>query len=171
MPASRCRSWKTRSTKSTSIATKPTRFITAAAKSSSASMAKSPTGWTTFLALPGVGRKTANIVLGNGFRATNHRRRHPRHAPLAATRTHEEYQPRQDRIRSHAAGAGKAARTVLPSSAIPRTARLLCQEPSVSSLYDQVALSLSEQNRILIKGCSRFNVPSSMFQLVSDLQH
>ena len=66
------------------------------------------------------------------FRPTNHRRRHPRHAPLAATRIHKKHQPGQDRIRSHAACAGKAARAFLPSAAIPRPARLPCQKPALS---------------------------------------
>ena len=95
-------------------------------------MAESPTGWTTFLALPGVGRKTANIVLGNGFGqqtigVDTHVMRLSQRLGLT-----KNTNPDKIEYDAHAAGAGKGARTVLPSSAMPRTARLRGQEPAVS---------------------------------------
>ena len=51
-------------------------------------------------ALPGVGRKTANVVLGNAFgKKRRYRSRHPRDSPLAAAWPDETQRPREDRTR------------------------------------------------------------------------
>ena len=67
MPPLRCRSWSERSRASAFFATKPATSRPAASGWSTTSTARFPTDLESLVELPGIGRKTANVVLGTAF--------------------------------------------------------------------------------------------------------
>ena len=86
--------------------------------------------------LPGVARKTANVVASELGDTSGRRRRHARAAPLAAARLHEAGRPGQDRARP---AAPRAARVLgrLPASA--HLARPACLHRAPSTLRGMCA--------------------------------
>ena len=67
MRTRRSPSWRTRSNPRASIEIKRKAFVARCAKSSRNTAEKCRTQWRNYVGLPGVGRKTANVVLGNAF--------------------------------------------------------------------------------------------------------
>ena len=76
------------------------------------------------LRLPGVARKTANVVVAERGEAEGDRRRHARAAALAAPRAHAPGRPGQDRARPDAARAAPLLERLPAPADLARTPRV-----------------------------------------------
>jgi hypothetical protein len=92
------------------------------------------------LELPGVARKTANVVLSNGFGINVGGRRHARPSPVAAPAVHPARRREEDRARPHApVPAGTMAGRVRPAD-LPRAAGVRCPTAPLRGLRHRTAV-------------------------------
>ena len=97
------------------------------------------------ITLPGVGRKTANVILRNCLRPAQYRRRYPCEARREATRSDQLRQSRPGRARPAAAPAEIPVDGCLATSVIAWPLCLPCQKTPVPHLSGLPVLPMEEK--------------------------
>ena len=119
-----------------------------------------PTGFDDLLRLPGVARKTANVVSAERGNAQGDRRRHARAAALAAARVHAAGGSGEDRARPDAARAARGLGAVPAPADLARPARVRRAAAARASAASSPTSARRAGSDRAISVCARYAGPA-----------